>query len=126
MDQNQTASIIRLIMTYFRNAKFGETEQEQLLTLEAWHGILKDYDVQEVGNNLVSYVKTGAAFAPQPGQLIPKRKEGVKYVPNAEDTKRYLLDMQHREALALNDPGLEQARIQAQKEIRKVLGMDEG
>lgn len=113
-------------MTYFRNAKFGETEKDQLLTLEAWHGILKDYDVDEIGNNLIAYVKTGAAFAPQPGQLIPKKKEGIKYVPGVEETKRYLMDMQHREALALNDPELERVKEQAKEEIRKTLGIEKG
>lgn len=112
---------------YYPNIKLGDTEEQQLFTLDAWYDILKDYDYNEINHNLTEYVKTGASFPPNVGQLLPKQKENKsKYVPDAADTQKYLLDMQHREALALNDPELERVRLEAQMEIRKTLGIDKG
>lgn len=123
MDKNESLSIIQLITTYYPNFKVGDVR----LTLDAWHGILKDYDVDEIGNRLIEYVKSGEQFPPIVGQLLPTKKEiASRYVPNAEETKLMLQEQEQKNLLALEDPNREEAKAKAQEEIRKTLGIERG
>lgn len=111
-------------MVYYPNFKFGNNEQEQMLTLAAWHGILEGYEAIEISRNLIDYVKSGAAFPPVVGQLLGVREK--RAIPNVQETRYMITQMEQLEKenqKLLQDPE-EKRRIQElQAEGRRNLGM---
>lgn len=87
------------------------------LMLEAWYQVLKNYETDEIGANLIVYVESGVAFPPSVGQLLPKKSSGV--VPNAAETRLLLEANSNRQNVAT-----EEEREKALAEIRKTLGIE--
>lgn len=124
MEKKETLELIRLIMVYYPNFKFGNDQKEQMDTVTAWHGILRDYDVMEISKNLIDYVKTGTSYPPVVGQLLGVREK--RAIPNVRETRYMITQMEQLEKenqKLLQDPE-EKRRIQElQAEGRRNLGM---
>lgn len=117
MNKIEVLKIMQTASIHYQNFKMGETQEEQLLTLDAWYDILQDYDFQSINQGLKDYVKSGVPFPPNAGQLLPKKSSGV--VPNVKETLMLLESRDNRENIAT-----ESEREKALAEMRKVLGIE--
>ena len=124
MEKKETLELIRLITVYYPNFKFGNDQKEQMDTLTAWYGILRDCDVMEISKNLIDYVKTGATYPPVVGQLLSKPKE-MRTIPNVEET-RIMIEQWNKETeerqKMLQAPGQREAIEKMQADFRKKMG----
>ena len=126
MEKKETLELIRLVMVYYPNFKFGHSEEEQMDTLTAWHGILKDYEVLDISRNLIEYVKSGSPYPPIVGQLLGVREK--RAIPNVQETRRMIAQMEQREKenqRLLQDPEEKRRIKEIQAEARRNLGMPE-
>lgn len=83
-------------------------------TIEAWHMILKDYSMDEVGEALKSHVEN-SPFAPTVSDLI--KKHTGRSIPNVEETR--LLLNQYSQAQVASD----EVREEEMAKIRIILGI---
>lgn len=114
MEKKETLELIRLIMVYYPNFKFGNDQKEQMDTLTAWHGILAEYDVMEISKNLIDYVKTGTSYPPVVGQLLTKKETST--VASVQET---MLRIQQEDRERAERQKLIQSP-QEQEEIKKL------
>jgi hypothetical protein len=83
-------------------------------TVEAWHMILKDYDFDEVGQNLKNHVES-SSFAPTIADLV--KKHTGRSIPGVKETQ--LLITQYERAETASKEVVEEELAK----IRKILGI---
>lgn len=83
-------------------------------TIEAWHMILKDHSMDDVGHALKHHVEN-SPFAPTISDLV-KKKNG-RSIPNVEETQ--LLLNQYNDVQTASD----EVREEELSKIRKILGI---
>lgn len=87
----------------------------------AWHRILKDYECTTIMDNLTNYIKFNR-FPPTIADLINPKSEKERYVPSAEETRKYLEERQQLEENNKRDASIQEARKKAREEVNKILG----
>lgn len=92
----------------------------------AWHRVLKDFEFNNVMANLDAYAANNK-FIPTVADLVkPPKIEIDRYVPTAEETKKYLAEQEQVRREVESNPETAKAREKALEDMRKILGIERG
>lgn len=110
MNKIDVVEILKTINMYYPSLKTGDLEK----TADAWLKILKTEDKNLILKNLEEHVKTDH-YPPTIADLLKVPKERGRYIPNVEETKKMLKEMENR------TPATKEEKEKALAEIKKTL-----
>ena len=115
MIKKETLEVLSEIHSYWNHF---QVNQERI---DKWHVILIDFEFDVIMANLLDYVKI-SSYAPTVADLIKLGEKRDKYVPSAEDTKKYLAERDKLTEKLRNDPDVLEAKKKADEEIARLFG----
>jgi hypothetical protein len=86
MERKEVIEIIKAVETFYQG-KFKTDDPKALL--DAWHGILKDYEFDLIHGHLIDYVKNNR-FPPSVSDLLEIEPKKDRAIPTYEETKQLL------------------------------------
>ena len=129
MEKSELVTIVEMVADVYANFRFnGLDVDERKRMLRSWYLVLGEYSYESVEKKLTEYFKTGNKFAPSATELIPKTENAEErngpYVPNYEETKRYLEEQEALDNAAKNMTEEERAHVRdIQRQIERNLGI---
>jgi Loader and inhibitor of phage G40P len=117
MNKKDVLAIIKAITTFYPNFKMDDPQA----TLNAWHIVLQDYEVESIMANLAEYVKANR-FAPTVADLLKVETPKDRAIPSIDETKAMLEKWEKDRENKADEETVQKALA----EMRKILGINRG
>jgi hypothetical protein len=116
MNKKQTFEILTLIQNFYEQFDINQNK------IDAWHLVLKNFDLDKVKDNLLQYCRS-SIYPPKVADLIkdkPKILDRMNAIPGVEETRFYLNSFPNPEEFTDEQ---KQSIEQSKAKIRQILGI---
>jgi hypothetical protein len=107
MIKRETYSLLSMIQVYYDQFEVNQ------MKVDLWHEALKSYELQELKQNLSSYVRD-SPYPPKVSDLVPKACRW-SLIPNSDETLKMIYPKEKRAS--------KETRLREGAKIQKILGI---